>query len=214
MRFRLRFGVDTADNLLFSCFVSGSKTEIDKTYSAMDKILVAKNQRGAFHWKSYTSKVRKTVATDLLKVCKGHTLRYLIFEHRKPQYVQSKKYYLRDVVNNIGGVLERQIKNKPIDITFVLDDDFHIPTVRDGTHEFARCLLQNLSYRLTGTLVAVRGRRSLICELKLMEKQSKFVAFKSSRGSSKEIQIADVILGLYRFLPKGKTKDIFRVHKV
>jgi len=206
----LIFGVDTAEDLRYSCFVSGSKTAFIQAYKDMDEVLVSYNQKGVFHWKSLTSNMRKKVSNKLFQICNKSNLWFTIFEHKRPRGADWKKFYLREVTNSISKILEKQLQNKAFDIVLLFDDDFHIKNIKDGTLRFMEALIRNLAFRLSGSVVNVRGKKELIAEFKYDDNLIRVKAYKVSRKNSIEVQVSDFVLGLYRFLPTKKTSKIFR----
>lgn len=209
------YGVDTADNLEYTCFVSGSKTAIIETYKKLDKILVEHNIRGVFHWKSISSRVRKRVAEPLFEICNDSKLRFIIFEHKRPQNVPHEQFFFTKTADKISEILGKQLCNKSFNtVIFFFDDDFHIKTIKNGTLEFMRAIIRRLAYNLSGKNVKVTGSKSVIVEFKHKGFLIEIKSYLSNRNTNFEIQIADIILGLYRFLPQTKTSSIFRKYEI
>lgn len=212
----LRIGVDSAENKKLSGFVLGFDAEVNKIYNALDKIFVNCGQKGVFHWKSLSKKVKKCASEKLFNILKNSKLRFLIFEHKKPRGVSEKEFYLTIVPNEISAKLERQLKGKPFTIFLECDDDFFIKKVKDGTNKFIEELLKRLTFRLSGKMTKIlRTREFLKADIK--QHPSKLTTFYGKamlREESKAIQIADLILGLYRFLPRKYYQKYFKVSKI
>jgi hypothetical protein len=205
-------GIDTADNKSFSCIVFGFENDINLAYRDMDSMLVGCGEKGPFHWKSMSKNTKKRVTNRLCDIVKSSNLKVTVFHHKKPEKISEKEFYLKIVPNEMAANLETLLKNKYGFASVECDDDFFIKGYgAERTVIFLSALLQRLTYRLGGEMVKIRkAKNAFMATIKQYpDKILHLRAAPTSRKDSKAVQIADLLLGLYRHNPQELENKIF-----
>lgn len=196
----LTIAIDTSHNKRYSCVVSGFKNDVDKLHEDIDKVLVKHNQKGPFHWKSIPDEVRKSARSKIYKAVNSSKVYFTVFEHKKPFPADRAEYYLTYVPNSIANLVERWVRNKFGTVLIKVDQDYEVRGIRKGNEKFVRTLLFQIGFRLAGTDVRIRKNRDFTATIGFPNgNKIEFIAGVSNRNISKEIQLADLILGYYLY---------------
>jgi len=164
----------------------------------MIKIFSKNFVRPPFHWSKISRKIKVMARNDMIELVNNSNLNFNIFHHHKPKDELNKKYYLLHVPNAISHSLEHWLMNKYGSVEILVDDDYNISSVKDGTIHFIETLLSQLSMRLTGEKVAIRHENKIKATIKQPNGSLlNFYAGKVSSSSCKEIQTIDIVMGYY-----------------
>ncbi len=167
--------------------------------------------RPPFHWSKISRKVKVMARKEIVELANNSGLNFNIFHHHRPKEELKKKYYLLYVPNAISHSLEHWLMNKYSSVEMLVDDDYNVSSVKDGTLHFIETLLSQLSLRLTGEKVAIRHENKIKATIKQPNGSLlNFYAGKASSSSSKEIQIIDVMMGYYIEDKTGFDRIFFR----
>ncbi len=190
--------IDSSHGLMYSGVASGKSYGFDSFYNSMIKIFSKNFVRPPFHWSKISRKVKVMARKDIIELINGSNINFNIFHHHKPKEELKKKYYLLYVPNAISHSLEHWLMNKYGSVEILVDDDYNISSVRDGTIHFIETLLSQLSMRLTGEKVAIRHENKIKAAIRQPNGSLlNFYAGKASSSSCKEIQIIDIVMGYY-----------------
>lgn len=87
------------------------------------------------------------------------------------------------------------------------DKDYEVKGVDNGTFVFLENLVTQLAFRLHGAPVKItRSKHEITGRIKTANGLLLFVANTVESSHSKAVQIADVVLGLFKLTPKEITK--------
>lgn len=205
----MTIGIDTSHNKRYSCVVSGFKSDIDKFYTDVTKILSKAGRKGIIHWKVISDKVRRRAKDEIYKLINESKVHFTIFEHKKPENVSRKEYYLVYAPNLISSYLEKWLVKKFGTVEIMIDKDYEVKGMK-GTEVFIRNFLQQLSSRLSGIPVTIRRDKRFRTTVKQYDgSMIDFVASVSDRNESKAIQLADLILGYYLYDKEGIENKVY-----
>lgn len=196
--------IDSAISLRYSGSVSGSTRNMFDFYKEMDKIFSPRGIRSPFHFSKMTSSQKKVCRKEIIDIVNNSDLRFNIFFHPIPQQASHKDYYLFHVPNSIAENLESWIKSlrKGTDIEVIVDDDYNIRKVNNGTDIFIENFLKQIGLRVTGKHIAVYKTHRTDNKVRSTIKTPignivDFFACKSTIKESHEIQIIDIVMGYY-----------------
>jgi hypothetical protein len=197
--------IDSAKQLRYTGVMSGDYKNIFEFYGELEKILAPKGIKPPFHWSKLTNKQRMLCRNSIVSLINDSPrLKINIFDHKIPQGVSHKDYYLFHIPNCISENLESWIKShrKDCDIEIIVNEDYNISHHKNGTDIFIDNLLKQIGSRSTGKTIAIikntRRDKKVRATIKLLNGSViDFYASKMQIKDSKEIQLIDVILGYY-----------------
>lgn len=189
--------IDTAQQMRYSGVLSGKGMEIDRFYKEMSKIFAKYGVRSPFHWNKIRTEVRNRARKEIVNLINSSKINFNIFNHEKPMYVEKKDYYLREVPNIMSQNFENWIRHMSGPVEIIVDDDYTISSVYDGTGRFIEKFIKQLCSRIAGTYTDVRKENNKIkATIKHPQGNKIFLyGYKSDINNSKEIQIVDIIIG-------------------
>jgi hypothetical protein len=206
---RLVVAIDTSHQKKYSCVVSGFLSDAEKLHNEIDKILLKYNQKGPFHWRKIPDKIRRSTKNEIYKAINSSNLHFTVFEHKKPFSADRIEYYLTFVPNSIANIIERWLRNKFGTVLIKIDKDYEVKGVEKGSEKFVRTLLFQAGFRLVGTNIHIRKNRDFTATIGFPNGNVlDFIASVSDRNLSKEIQLADLVLGYYLYDKTGIEKKV------
>lgn len=196
----LTIAIDSSNNLRYSCTVSGRQKYFDELHKAIDSILVQHNERGPFHWSKLRRNTRKSAQKDVCELINNSKLFFNVFEHKKPPEVLGKRYYLVHVPNTMVDSFKKWLEGRSAAVRIYVDDDYTVAGVKDSTKSFIEFFIRKLCDRLIGVPVTIRKNEDVKAVIEQLNGSvMHFAGFKSDRKLSKEIQLADIVLGYYLY---------------
>jgi len=219
----LIIAIDTSHNKKYSCVASGFLSDAEKLHNEIDRILLKYNQKGPFHWRKIPDKIRRSAKNEVYKAINSSNLHFTVFEHKKPfpadrtEYyltfvpnsADRTEYYLTFVPNSIANIIERWLRNKFGTVLIKVDKDYEVKGIEKGSEKFVRTLLFQVGFRLVGTNIHIRKNRDFTATIGFPNGNVlNFIASLSDRNLSKEIQLADLVLGYYLYDKTGIEKKV------
>jgi len=206
---RLIIAIDTSHNKKYSCVASGFLSDAEKLHNEIDRILLKYNQKGPFHWRKIPDKIRRSAKNEVYKAINSSNLHFTVFEHKKPFPADRTEYYLTFVPNSIANIIERWLRNKFGTVLIKVDKDYEVKGIEKGSEKFVRTLLFQVGFRLVGTNIHIRKNRDFTATIGFPNGNVlNFIASLSDRNLSKEIQLADLVLGYYLYDKTGIEKKV------
>src|SRR3972149_10747838 len=104
-------------------------------YSQLEKVFLPRGIRPPFHWASLTRKQKQACRKDIVDIANNSQLKLNVFCHQIKPGMSHKDYFLVHLPNCISENLESWIKSmrKDQDIDVIVDDDYNIRHVKNGT---------------------------------------------------------------------------------
>ena len=151
------------------------------------------------HWKALSSGVKKQLVPEICEILSKSELKAWIFEANKPMGEEAKQYYLRRVPNKIAYSIEPLVANAAGVLQIQADKDFEITKTR-GTRDFLKHLVAQLACRIYGSYIPVfETKGSITADIKSRDSTLRITATEVLSKNSKAVQIADILLGVYKF---------------
>jgi hypothetical protein len=197
MIFMFVIAIDTAKQLRYSGALSGNKEEIDEFYKALSKIFAKYNIRPPFHWNKLRKEIRDQARKDITLLVNSSKLKFNVFSHEKPKCVRKRDFYLIEVPNIMSQHFENWVRHLNGSLDVIVDDDYTVSDIHDGTSRFLEKFIKQLCSRIAGTYIDVRKENNKIkATIKHAKGNKIFIyGYKSDINSSKEIQIIDIVIG-------------------
>jgi len=207
---QITLAIDTSENKTFSCVVFGFQNEIDSLYREMSKIFEKCGRRGALHWRKMTKDIRNRSKAPLAEAFKKYNVKLFVFEHPRLRNVPKKKFYTVDIPNKIAYCLEQHFRGKTGFVRMECDDDYFVEGLGErGTERFLENFLRQITFRLTGENITIRKvKNTYRATIKQNGDILEFLALPMQSGNSRGIQIADIVLGLFKHYREGLDKKI------
>ncbi len=196
-------GIDTSRNKEYSMVLFGYKTHVDELYNDVSKILARYGKRGTIHWKTLSVKIRNSAKKAIYKAIKSKKVYFNIAQHKRPQNVDAKYYYLQYVPNVLSGFVEKASQGKRGSVVIEVDDDYAVKRVRNSTLVFTENFLSRLCFRLVGKMVKIRKTNDGAGFLATVKHPNgnvlNFSTVLSTKNKTKAVQLADLVLGYYLY---------------
>lgn len=207
---QITLAIDTSENKTFSCVVLGFQNEIDSLYREMSGIFEKYGRRGTLHWRKMTRDIRNPSKAPIVEALKKYNARLFVFEHPRLRNVPKKKFYTVDIPNKIAYHLEQHLRGKRGFVRIECDDDYFVEGLGErGTERFLENFLRQITFRLTGQNITIRKVKSTYrATIKQDGDILEFLALPAQSGNSRGIQIADIVLGLFKYYREGLEKKI------
>ena len=134
--------IDSSHQLLYTGIVSGSYSNIDSLYDEFEKIFHENNVAHKYHWRKLSRKIKNKMKKPLVKSLENAPKVNLnILQHRKPNGVSRKEWYLHFLPTRIAQRLERWLEGKGGTVELIVDDDYTVVKGGQGTNHFIESLL-------------------------------------------------------------------------
>lgn len=195
-------GIDSSNNKSLICVIFGSNENIHNTYVLLCSVFKKCDWKPPLHWKALSPRAKKQLAPEISEILSKSELKVWIFKASKPMGEEAKQYYLRRVPNKIAYSIEPLVTNAAGVLQIQADKDFEITKTR-GTKEFLRQLVAQLAFRIYGSNIPVfETSNNITADVKTREANLRITAAKVESGNSKAVQMADIILGVYKLSKK------------
>jgi len=196
-------GIDSSNNKSLVCVVFGSNENIHNTYISLCNLFKKYDWEPPLHWKKLSSKIKKSLASPTADILNKSELKIWIFRTVKPMGEKTKEYYLRRVPNKIAYSLELLVASSAGVLQIQADKDFEITKTR-GTRDFLKYLVRQLACRIYGSYIPIlESSGSVSADVKIKDLTLKIIATDVLSENSKAVQIADIILGIYKVNKKN-----------
>ncbi len=202
--------IDTSFGARYSCTVFGFEREINKLHSEISSAMYGR-EKCYLHWSKTSKKIRKKARKEIGDSIRRSRVQFYIFEHKKPQGVRRKEYFLTYVPNSISSHIHTKLMGKFGVVIVEADRDFEIKNISNATMKFVQNFLFQICFKLVGKPVTIRRENQVLKATVKFPNQNKlgFVGRINTSRNSKAIQLADIALGYY-LSKKGFEKMFFR----
>ncbi len=189
--------IDTAKGLRYTGVVSGSSMQLYEFYKAMGKILMKAGTHSPYHWHNISRKVRGKARKGFNNLVNDFKLNFNVFEHERRPKCERKEFFLKKVPYIISEHYEPWLKFKRGNVQIIVDNDYNIKNLPNGTEHFIKNLMMQLSLKLINKEATIRHEGRVY--KMTIKKPNGFILDLYGRTSSikesKEIQVIDMFLG-------------------
>lgn len=207
-------GIDTSHSKKYSGLVFGSNEAVFEFYKESSNIFQKLGLVPPLHWQILSSNSRKTVFNNLFPKLSQTKLKFWIFEHSKPMEIKRKEFYLKQIPSRMAYSLEPLLSNAQGLVQIQADKDFEVKNVQSSNLIFLENLVKQLSFRIYGSEVRVfRTNKEVYSVFKNKGNELKFLGFSVDSKTSKAVQIADIILGMFNF-DANRMRKIVKFYKM
>lgn len=190
--------IDSSHQLLYSAILSGNYGNIDSLYDEFEAIFRKNNVAHKYHWSKLTRNTRNKMKNPLLEALKKtQKVNLNIIQHRKPQGVERKEWFVNFLPTRIAQRLERWLLGKGGSIELIVDDDYNVVSGGRGTTHFIESLMRQISLRLTNKEATVRKEEKLKMTIRQVNGNTINIYASVAPKNSKWVGLADIYLGLY-----------------
>lgn len=192
--------IDSSHQLSYTGILSGSYSNLDSLYDDFEKIFHENGVAYKYHWRKLSRNKKNLIKKPLTQSLKNTPKVNLnIIQHRKPDGVSRKEWFLHYLPTRIAQRLERWLEGKGGTIELIVDDDYTVVKGGHGTKYFIESLLRQISWRLTNKQVTIRNEDKMKATIKQANGNVLTIYASIAGKNSKWIGMVDVYLGLYIF---------------
>jgi len=198
--------IDSSTQLVYTGVISGYPSDVDALYDDFERIFRENNVAHKFHWSKLSRKTRSKMKKPLIKALKkAKKVKFNVFQHRKPNNIEKKEWYLRRIPTKVAQRLEGWLEGKGGKIELIVDDDYNVVKGGQGTKNFIEALIRQTSWRLINKDVKIRKEEKIKATIKQTNGNILSIHASVANKESKWIGITDVYLGIY-----ASEKDLFQ----
>jgi hypothetical protein len=202
-------GIDSADKKTITGIVSGAERDIFQLYSEIEQLMKSEGINPPFHWTSIKSSRRESIIKEFEKKINFSRINFTVLIHRDKSNIPSLELFHETVPKVIADSLSKWIGAINGKILFEVNGDFDIRKTK--TTHFVHKLFSYLASFLSKELVKIRYKNGVyITEFK--QKNGgliMLVGYVAGAKASKVIQIADLLLGCFRYKARFNFERIF-----
>lgn len=195
--------IDSSHQLLYTGILTGRKSQVKSLVERMSSELDRNNLRGKWHWSKLSRKSREALKKPLSQLLSEYPYLHLnVLQHRKPEKVDSKSWYIHSLPARIAQKLEPWLQRSEGEVTLLVDNDYSVTSGGEGTRHFIESLIRQMANRLTGKETSIRGTRELSATIKQPGGRLINIYATVAEKDSELIGVLDVLLGIYLYEPQ------------
>lgn len=195
--------IDSSHQLLYTGILTGRKSQVRSLVARMEGILDGNGLRGKWHWSKLSRKSREALKKPLAQLLNEYPYLHLnILQHRKPEKMDAKTWYIFNVPARIAQKLEPWLQHADGEITLLVDDDYSVMKGGNGTRHFIEQLIRQFANRLSGKETSIRGERELSASIKQPSGRAASIYATVAEKNSELVGILDLLLGVYLYEPQ------------
>jgi len=195
--------IDSSHQLLYTGILTGRTSQVKSFVGRMNKALDGNNLRGKWHWGKLSRKSREALKRPLSQLFSEYPYLHLnVLQHRKPEKVDSKSWYIHVLPARIAQKLESWLQRSEGEITLLVDNDYSVTSGGEGTRHFIESLIRQMANRLTGKETSIRGAGELSAAIKQPDDRMMNVYATVVEKNSELVGALDMLLGIYLYEPQ------------
>ena len=183
--------------------VVATNSDFDKLYSDLLTLFHSVGYTGYLHFSELKPRQKKAVIRSLSSILSDSKAKCMVFHHKKREKKMAKELYLKSVPNAISQKLTGVVQNRKEHMSICVGNDYAVKRVKNSSLEFCKAIVAHTAQRVLGTTIPLSIRKkSVSAKIVLKGWKSFRITARVSDNHSREIQVADVMLGAYLWSKK------------